>query len=92
MTSPPDDTRSLESWLREKALEAHNEAERYPIFKAYSRLELIWMVIKDPVAFNFGAASYLHLVYKSKENAFNEVITKIQNGRVDQRPHVRDYD
>ena len=73
-----DDIPALESWLREKALEAHNEAERCKAKRESA------LTTEERVA-----ALCQMREYKRAEDAFNEVITKIQNGRINQRPHVR---
>ena len=66
----PDDIYSLESWLREKALEAHNRNCKD---------------CKVRYACRFNNANCPHDV---EEKTYNEVITKIQNMRCNQRPHV----
>ena len=60
MTPAPDDIPSLESWLRDKALEAHNREQT-----------AITMQMQKHVWFHAGEL-----------RAFNEVLAKIQNGRV----------
>ena len=75
-----DDIPSLESWLRDKALEAHNKFAGYD--EEQRRLAL---TAEERIA------ALCHMrEYKSAENAFNETIAKIQSGRVSQRPHVRE--
>ena len=77
MTTPPDDTRSLESWLREKALKAHT--------KWWTCQQNCHNIECDD---DDGVCVATSCNQRGKEEMANEVITKIQNGRVDQRPHV----
>lgn len=65
-----DDIYSIESWLRDKALDAHNKANQ-------------------PRGKKGSTESERHGYYM-QERAFNETISKIQNMRCNQRPHVSD--
>lgn len=65
MSPTNDDMYSLESWLREKALEAHNKA----MDKSKTEMQR-----------SVSAGEYY---------AYEVTISKIQSGRVSQRPHIR---
>ena len=71
----PDDIYSLESWLREKALEAHNAASEFGCCS-----ECPARIPCEGVHDDCSATVY--------EFAMNEAIAKIQNMRCNQRPHV----
>lgn len=80
MTQPNDDMPALESWLREKALEAHNT----------------WCIDCEflkacPANDEDTCRDGILCALDAKEKAFNETIAKIQSGRVNQRPHF-DYE
>jgi hypothetical protein len=85
---PTPDMPSLVAWLVDEELKAHNEAARYPMGMHLSRLHLIWMVITDPTVFAINFKSVVQIVYEEREKTYRKVIDKIQNGRINQRPHV----
>lgn len=77
MTPASDDIYSLESWLRDKALEAHNESKRYAD-----------LMLGDADPKDEKLHDLLSALMKSRERMANETIAYIQSMRVSQRPHV----
>ena len=76
----PDDIPALESWLRDKALEAHNTR---------------WVRNCKECAYNLacvvdGSDKLQPCAMTGIRDLANEVIAKIQSMRVSQRPHVQE--
>ena len=83
-----DDIYALESWLREKALEAHTKAMTCKRVTDISRLHLIWMAITHPSILANIESHNNSVALWCECNAYNETIAKIQNGRTNQHPHI----
>lgn len=66
----PDDINSLEAWLREKALEAHNNWNTCMISGHCIDCD-----------YDDGACMSTSCTWRGKEEMANDVISKIQNGR-----------
>ena len=82
----PADEYALMEWLNFTALKAHNDCEG--IRHAASKL-----LTKDKVSItqtHFDAIVNKMKLLEQREKDFDEVITHIQNGRVNQRPHVKE--
>ena len=73
-----DDMPALESWLRDKALEAHNAPSDNITCDKCKFVKLC-----DRITRGEGC------IAPAFEAAFNEVIAYIQSMRVSQRPHVQ---